>query len=521
MSSIERMHEFLLSNAGAPSQRTAVVESDGAGGLRTVSYGELRQQVQEYAAQLDELGLDVGDRVILESETTSFAIAAFMACSTLGLTFVPVSPETPVPRLDAIVAAAGPSLYLRATENVRVNVPENIGTGRFGPDGLIVDRAPAPRVRHRHEVLATDPAYMIFTSGSTGRPKGVIMTHRSIIAFYRGMLGHDIATPEDRVASTSPFQFDFSLLDIGLALGSGAAVVPVPRSLLLWPRRLLRFLSDAGVTQVNGVPSIWRPVLRHEAEGLAELGRLRGVLYSGENFPLPELRHLQRLLPKARIVNCFGSTESVACTFTDVPSPLPEGVHQLSIGRAHAGAEITLIDENGNAVETPGAVGEIHLRSAALFSGYWDDPGATRSALVPDPLNPRSGQLVFRSGDLAYRNEEGQLYFCGRVDSLAKIRGNRVELGEVERRLLDHPGIAAAAALALSRPGEEQVLGAFIVLAPGAPEPSESELSSFCGKTLPAYMAPQEIHVLDALPTTPNGKTDRAALAATPSPTGT
>lgn len=389
--------------------------------------------MEEYAASLDALGLDVGDRVILESETSSFAIAAFMACSSLGLTFVPVSPETPVRRLDAIVAAAEPSLYLRAAEGLRTEVPEHIGTGRFGPQGLTVDRAPAPRIRHRREVLATDPAYMIFTSGSTGRPKGVIMTHRSIIAFYRGMLGHDIASLDDRVASTSPFQFDFSLLDIGLALGSGGAVVPVPRSLLLWPRRLLRFLGDAGVTQVNGVPSIWRSILRHESEGLAELDQLRGVLYSGENFPLPELRQLQRLLPKARVVNCFGSTESVACTFTDVPNPLPEDVDRLSIGSTRGADEITLIDENGQAVETPGAIGEIHLRGAALFSGYWDDPEATRAALVPDPLNPRSGQLVFRSGDLAYRDEEGQLYFCGRVDSLAKIRGNRVELGEVEQ----------------------------------------------------------------------------------------
>ncbi|MFI8263624.1 MULTISPECIES: AMP-binding protein [unclassified Streptomyces] len=511
------MHEFLLSSAGASPEKPAVIEADPEGGLRTLSYGGLKRRTQEYAAALDALGLDVGDRVILESDTSASAIAAFLACSSLGLTFVPVTPSTPRERLLAVIGAAEPALYLQASDGKRTDLPEGLGTGRFGPEGLLVERAPAPRVRHRREVLTTDPAYMIFTSGTTGRPKGVIMTHRAIIAFYRGMLERSFVTAEDRVATTSPLQFDFSLLDIGLALGSGATVVPVPRARLPWPRRFLQFLADTGATQVNGAPSIWRPALRHEAAALAELTQLRGILYSGEAFPPPEIRHLQRLRPGIRIVNCFGSTESVACTFTDVPNPLPEDVDRLSIGRAHTGADITLVGEDGHVVHSPGAVGEIHLRSAALFSGYWGDPETTGRALVPDPLNPRSGQLVFRSGDLAYRDEEGQLFFCGRADSMAKIRGNRVELGEVERRLLGHPAVAAAAALALPA-GDDHVLGAFLVLAPDADEPSAAQLTAFVAETLPAYMVPQELRILNSLPTTPNGKTDRAKLLATFTP---
>lgn len=145
-------------------------------------------------------------------------------------------------------------------------------------------------------------------------------------------------------------------------------------------------------------------MLRHEFAGLAALGeQIRGVLYSGENFPLPEMRELHRALPHARVVNCFGSSESIAASFTDVPNPLPAEVDRISIGHAHPGAEMLLIDEDGRPVDTPGVVGQIHLRSAALFHGYWNDPEATAAALVPDPLNPASGQVVFRTGDLAYR----------------------------------------------------------------------------------------------------------------------
>ncbi|MZE81038.1 AMP-binding protein [Streptomyces sp. SID5475] len=503
----------MLAAAGTAPDRPAVVEYTGEQGLRTTSYRQLAHLVHEYAAGLDGLGLDIGDRVVLESDTSAHAIAALLACSSLGLPFIPVSPETPDERLRTILSTADPALYLRAAGLSRQGLTGRPADGRFGPDGLVIERIPAPRRRHRRESVTTDTAYIIFTSGTTGRPKGVVMSHRAVLSFYRGMLHHGIVTERDRVATTSPLQFDFSLLDIGLALGSGAAVVPVPRSLLRWPSRFLRVLRETGATQVNGVPSIWRQALRHLPDQLARLDSVRGVLFCGEEFPLPELRRLQQLLPQARLVNCYGATESMACSFTDVPDPLTEDTERLSIGFAHPGAEMTVIDELGRPIGEPGVTGEIYLRSPALFTGYWDDPDATRAALVPDPLEPRSGQVVFRTGDLAYRGEHGELYFCGRADSQVQIRGNRVELGEVERRLLEHPGVTAATALVLQPPSGEPELAAFVVPAPGTPPAGQTELTDFCRQTLPGYMVPGTTFTAGELPVTPNGKVDRTALA--------
>ncbi|WP_091662724.1 AMP-binding protein [Micromonospora auratinigra] len=512
--SVETLHEFLLAGARLTPDRPAVIQVVG-GEVGAISYRQLAQRVDGWAAALDTLGLDIGDRVLLESDTSPDAIAALLACSTLGLIFVPVSPETPAQRLALIAESTEAALHLQPEDGRREGVPATLGTARFGPDGIRVERAPAPRTRHRRELTPADPAYMIFTSGTTGRPKGVVMSHRGVLAFYRGMLRHGIVSAEDRVATTSPLQFDFSLLDIGLALGSGAAVVPVPRSLLRWPRRFVQFLADSGATQVNGVPSIWRGVLRHEFAGLAALGgQLRGVLYSGENFPLPELRELQRALPYARVVNCFGSSESIAASFTDVPNPLPADLDRISIGHAHPGAEMLLIDEDGRCVDEPGVLGQIHLRSAALFNGYWNDPEATAAALVPDPLLPAAGQLVFRTGDLAYRGAGGELYFTGRADSLVKVRGNRVELGEVERRVREFPGIAGAAALMLPQEDKDPVLAVYVTLADGVDAVEEMELGAFCLEALPDYMVPQQVRVIDELPVNGNGKVDRRALAA-------
>lgn len=512
--SSETLHDFLLAGARLTPDRPAVIRTvDGESG--SISYRQLAQRVDGYATALEELHLDIGARVILEADTSTDTIVAFLACSTLGLIFVPVSPETPAQRLALIAESTGAVLHLQAEDGRREGLPEQLGAARFGPDGIRVEKAPAPQVRRRRELTPADPAYMIFTSGTTGRPKGVVMSHRGVLAFYRGMLRHGIVSAEDRVATTSPFQFDFSLLDIGLALGSGAAVVPVPRSLLRWPRRFVQFLADSGATQVNGVPSIWRGVLRHEFPGLAELGeQIHGVLYSGESFPLPEMRELQRALPHARVVNCFGSSESIAASFTDVPNPLPDDLDRISIGHAHPGAEMLLFDEDGRCVDEPGVIGHLHLRSAALFNGYWNDPEATAAALVPDPLLPASGQLVFRTGDLAYRGETGELYFTGRADSLVKVRGNRVELGEVERRVREYPGVSGAAAILLPQEGKDPVLAVFVTLDDGADTLEDVELGAFCLETLPDYMVPQHVRVIAELPVNTNGKVDRKALAA-------
>ncbi|WP_367044696.1 AMP-binding protein [Streptomyces sp. Je 1-332] len=510
----EFLHEFLLAGVAAAPDLPAVVDFF-EGTVRETSHLGLERQAQFYASRLSDLGLGIGDRVVVESENSGAAIALLIACASLGVPFIPVSPGVPRQRLQAIVAAAEPVLHLRAVgTDERPDIPVSVGLATFGPDHLLAERAPVVTASHRTELVCTDPAYIIFTSGTTGVPKGVVMSHRAIISFYRGMLAHDIVRPGDRVASTSPLQFDFSLLDTGLALGSGAAVVPVPRELLPWPRKFLAFLDQVAATHVNGAPSIWRNVLTYEPERLARLS-LRGVLFSGEEFPLAELRALQKAQPGARIVNCFGSTESVACSFADVPRPLPDGTDRLSIGFGHPGADLVLVDESDRAIVEPGVLGEIYLHSPALFTGYWNDPEATRAALVPDPLSPKSGKVVYRTGDLAVRGVDGELYFRGRADHQVKVLGNRVDLGEVERCVMGAPGVALAACLLLEPRGEtgDPVLTAFVVPEADAAGPfDETALRAHCARAVPGYMVPQEIHSLDDMPVNTHGKIDRARL---------
>ncbi|UED87868.1 AMP-binding protein [Streptomyces profundus] len=514
--SVDNLRTYLLAAARRAPERPAVIQPAEGGGLETVTYGELERRADHYVAELDALGLEVGDRVVLESDTDADALAALLACATLGLPFIPTSPETPDERLRAIIDSAEPALHLQAARGRRAGIPESVGTARFATGELTVERPPKPRVRRRTTVTPVDTAYIVFTSGTTGRPKGVVMSHRGVIAFLRGAQAEELITEDDRVAGTSPLQFDFALFDIGFTLSHGATLIPVPRTQLGWPRRFLAYLRETGATQVDGVPSLWRPVLRHEPELLAEWGESglpRRIVFSGENFPLEELRALQALLPKTRFTNGYGATESMAASITEVPNPLPADVTRLSIGRAVAGAEMSLIGPDGRPVDDPGVIGEIHLRTPSLFSGYWGDPAATAAVLVPDPLDPRSGRLVLKTGDLASRGPDGDLHFRGRVDSQVQLRGNRVELGEVERRISAFPDIAGAVAMPLPHPDGDPQLHAFVTLAPGGTKPNTQELIGFCRTALPAYMIPQGLHVVDEFPLTVNGKVDRAALA--------
>ncbi len=532
------LHEFMLSGARLSPDGTAFLEAAEDGAFLPVSYRELERRTHAYAGLLAPLGMDVGDRVVLEADTSADAVAMLLACSLLGLTFVPVSPETPAERVATITELADPALFLTTAATCRIELPEGVGSARFTSSTLTVRTRPAHRERRRHRAVATDPAYIIFTSGTTGRPKGVVMTHRGIVSYLNMLIADSDIPADERIATTAPLQFDLSLFDVGMALGSRACVVPVPRSLLRWPRRFLRFLDDAGVTQVNGVPAIWRQSLRREPGLLARLDRLRAVLFSGEEFPLPELRRLRELRPGIRVLNSFGHTECMSCSLTEVPDPLPDDAVRLSIGNPHPGSEGMLIGPDGQLVRTEGVVGELYLRSPAMFSGYWNDPRATAAARVPDPLDHRSGQLVFRTGDLAYRGPDGELYYYGRTDSQVQIRGNRVELGEVRSRVEEHPAVAGAAVLALPDADGEPALFAFVTTVKharasdgaetGAPAadagPAVSgarspvgvvtgeQIRAFCAASLPGYMVPREIRFLDELPLTQNGKVDRAAL---------
>lgn len=501
------LHQYLLQFAQLTPDAIAIVAPK-----EQWSYQDLQDYASAYADQLSQSGLGGGDRVILELEASPQAIALIIACSLLGIVFIPLSPETPYRRIAQIIQITEAKLHIQSSsKQPKVFDAAQILSGLIEDSSLVITGELSPESHSRPgAVLESDLAYIIFTSGTTGAPKGIMMSHRAVLVFFRALVNYcDLAT-DARVGTIAPLQFDFSLLDLGLALGSGATLVQIPRRLTLIPQKLWRYLNQQQVSQLNCVPSVWQLLLYHVAQDVSHLKYLKTTLFAGEPFAIADVIRLQSLLPHLRIINCFGQSESIACSFTEVPNPLPPDSTKLAIGSAHPGAEMLLLNEKQQEIIEIGEIGEIYLRGANLFSGYWRDRTQTDAALVLNPLNPHLGEKVFRTGDLAYKGCQGEVYLAGRRDLQVKIRGNRVELAEVESRLEEHPDLNQAVAIALNRRKETIIIACLV--SKSAIKPSVAEIRLFCAETLHSYAIPAEIYFLDSLPLTINGKIDRHAL---------
>jgi len=272
-----------------------------------------------------------------------------------------------------------------------------------------------------------------------------------------------------------------------------------------------RTSSERGITVWYSVPSILAKMAAQRAF-TAHPGRLRTVIFAGEVFPILALRALQQELPGVPLHNWFGPTETNVCTFERVDRPIPADRRQpLPIGTACPYAELLVLSEGGREAE-PGEEGELWVRGDSVLHGYWNDPERTRRALFPDPRSGAGGAHFYRTGDIVRWMEDGRLAFLGRRDAMVKVRGYRVELGDVDAALFDHPAVAEAAAVTVADAEGQLRLLAAVVKREDAPL-TETALLRHCLERIPRYMVPESIARMPALPRTSTGKVDRVGLA--------
>jgi amino acid adenylation domain-containing protein len=499
------LHHHLLRHATTHPQNTAVVS-----GEQQWSYAELAARARTCAETLLDAGLHAGDAVCVSSRPCAEAVALVCGLSMAGMVYVPVNPDHPPARIAEIRRISDARLHITGPGAAPAAAGEDGALARLDGEGLQITGTPPGRPTTPPVVIESDPAYMIFTSGTTGRPKGIVISHRAISVGIRALLHHCALDTADRVGSLAPLSFDFSISDMALALGSGAALVCVPPLLVHHPARLLRHLDDQGITVMSSVPWVWHTCLQHAPDDVAALRHLRTIFVAGESFPISDVARLRELRPGLRIVNGFGHSESMCCSFTDVPLPLPAGMETIPIGTGHPGTELLLLDAERRPVAEPGVAGEIYLRGANLFDGYWQDLDTTARVLVPDPLAPARGR-VFKTGDHAYRGSDGQLYFAGRRDHQVQVQGMRVELEEVERALGRHPAVGDVAVVDIAVAGGTELV-AFVVARLGHAVPAGPQLRAFAAETLPQYMLPAHVATVGELPLTLHGKLDRPRL---------
>ncbi|HEX5740328.1 MAG TPA: amino acid adenylation domain-containing protein, partial [Pilimelia sp.] len=480
---------LLAAQAARTPHGTAVV-ADGV----ALSFAALHERAGRVAAWLAARGAGPGTVVGVALPRSADLVVALVAVLRAGAAYLPLDPDYPADRLALMVADAGPVALLTDTAT-RAGLPARV------PAVLALDDAdlpPAPAARPA--VRPQDPAYVIYTSGSTGRPKGVVVSHRAVVNRLLWAQATYGLTPEDRVLQKTPSSFDVSVWEFFWPLIAGAALVVARAGGHRDPHYLTRLIQREQVTTVHFVPSMLRAFLAEpQAAGCAGLTR---VLCSGETLPADLANAFHTTFGGlVELHNLYGPTEAAV----DVTAwPCPPGATTVPIGRPVWNTTVYVLNAALRPVPA-GVPGELYLAGRQLADGYLDRPALTAERFVADPFGP-PGTRMYRTGDLARRTPDGVVEYLGRTDGQVKVRGFRVEPGEVEAALLALPGIRAAAVIA--RP--ESGLVGYVV--GDAPDPAA--VRDRLAATLPAHLVPAAVVVLDALPATPNGKLDRAALPA-------
>jgi amino acid adenylation domain-containing protein len=525
------LHRLLTGAAARQPQRPAVA-SDGC----LLTYQELDRLSNKVARALLRLGVAPGDRVGIFAPKSAAAVVGIYGALKAGACYVPLDPKAPVGRLSHIVRDCGATVLMadearrpqaaaladaapRPPAVVEVSVPglpereEAVSVPAQGtaivPWTAVAGESGEPLTEER--AIETDLAYILYTSGSTGTPKGVMISHRNSLTFVDWAAAAAELGDQDRVCSPAPLHFDLSVFDIFSTCRAAACLTVLPDGAATFPVSIASWLEAERISVWYSVPSVLVLLARYGSLQRFDLSRLRTVIFAGEVFPPKYLARLIAELPHSRYLNWYGPTETNVCTAFEVPAGWADA-RPAPIGKACANTEVFAVTSEGRRVSRPGDVGELYVRGPSLMLGYWGQPAKTSEVMVRNPFRAEHDELVYRTGDVVTLEEEGNYAYLGRRDSMVKIRGYRVELGEVEATLYRHPAIREAAAV----PVPDALLGLrlrAVVTADAGSKLTRENVLDHCREWLPSYMVPDIVEFRDGLPRTSTGKVDRAGLA--------
>ncbi|WP_037345186.1 non-ribosomal peptide synthetase [Sciscionella sediminilitoris] len=450
-------------------------------GAREYRYTELHEYTNRLARLLVERGAGPEKVVALALPRSPELVFAILAVLKAGAAYLPLDPRHPGERTESVLAEADPVCVLDQAELAAIE-PE---LARFPAT------PPETGLRSEH------PAYVIYTSGSTGRPKGVVVSHGAIVNRLEWMQHEYRLTPADRVLQKTPATFDVSVWELLLPLANGAVEVLAEDGRHGDPDYLAQLIDEAGVTVTHFVPSMLREFLAADPAGL---DTLRLVFCSGEALPVELAEAFLARLPEAGLHNLYGPTEAAVDVTAWACVP---GQPSVPIGHPVWNTRTYVLDERLRPVPS-GVAGELYLAGAQLARGYLRRAGLTAERFLADPNLP--GQRMYRTGDVVRRRTDGALEYLGRSDDQIKLRGQRIEPGEIASRLAGHPDVAQAVVV----PRAERLIGYVVPERDTDPE----ALRGFLAESLPAYMVPAAIVALERFPVTANGKLDKAALPA-------
>jgi D-alanine--poly(phosphoribitol) ligase subunit 1 len=471
-------------------------------------------------ADLERLSKQCAHRIIQKQDVlkapmavflpkTAHAILADLGILYSGNIYTNLDIKSPIQRIKSILQTLEPVLLITSNSLTRlIQALDMEQLPLLMIEDVLSDLTSLPSLdllARRNTIIDTDPLCIINTSGSTGVPKGVVLSHRGTIDFMDWVMDKLQLGCEGIIGSLSPFYFDIYTLELFYCLAKGATLLIIPEQTAIFPANLVKFLREHLVNFIFWVPTIMVNISNQDLLKDKALSHLKRILFAGEVFPTRHFNYWRKHIPNATFVNLYGPIEiTVDCTYYIIDREFTDD-EPLPIGFPCRNTDILILNENGQPA-AQAELGELCVRGSSLAMGYWNDPEKTSKAFIQNPLNKHYPELIYRTGDMVFRNDRGEIMFAGRRDFQIKHLGYRIELGEIEHSLVSLSEINNACVLYDKK--NTEITAFYEARRPISAASIRAKLSQL----LPKYMLPTKFYPLETMPRNPNGKIDRQAL---------
>jgi amino acid adenylation domain-containing protein len=437
------------------------------------------------------------------------AIVADIAVSYSGNIYMNLDIKTPVERIKNIISVIEPIAIITNSQhlkNIISIIPDNVVIINFDKlDNLLYDHIEISK--RLNQLIDTDPLCIINTSGSTGTPKGVVLSHKSFFDFTEWAIDTLKINDNEIIGSLSPIVFDIYSHELSMLMSKGSTIVILPDNLSAFPYKILEILKNKEVTYIFWVPTIMVNIANMDLLGKIDLPSLKTIWFAGEVLPTKQYNYWHKYLPKTKFVNLYGPIEiTLDCTYYVIDREFKDN-EPLPIGFPCRNTSLLILNESNQPCKT-GQEGELCVRGTSLAMGYYNNPEKTALAFTQNPLNTKYPEIIYRTGDIVMLNEQGEIIFKGRRDTLVKHLGYRIELGEIEHVIVNTLKLVSNGCVIYNHNAKE-----IILFYESTTENTPAQFRKIIGETLPKYMIPTKYIYVEKMPMNTNGKIDRLTLS--------